>query len=109
MRRLLNEAMDAGACGWSAQRLVPDGPSSVQRDFDGSPMNTDMMHDETCIEMAKVLGERGEGFQELTLSSWDPKKDAQHFEIARARSAAARSCSRRSRPRTVSRIAIGTP
>jgi len=81
MRRLLNEAMDAGACGWSAQRLVPDGPSSVQRDFDGSPMNTDIMHDETCIEMAKVLGDRGEGFQELTLSSWDPKKDAQHFEL----------------------------
>src|SRR5579864_9707666 len=81
MRRLLHEAMDAGACGWSAQRLVPDGPSSVQRDFDGSPMNTDIMHDETCIEMAKVLGERGEGFQELTLSSWDPKKDAKHFEL----------------------------
>ena len=81
MRRLLNEAMDAGACGWSAQRLKPDGPSSVQRDFDGSPMNTDIMHDETCIEMAKVLGERGEGFQELTLSSWDPKQDAKHFEL----------------------------
>jgi len=32
MRQLLNEAMDAGACGWSAQRLPPDGPSSVQRD-----------------------------------------------------------------------------
>ena len=81
MRRLLNEAMDAGACGWSAQRLMPDGPSSVQRDYDGSPMNTDIMHDETCIEMARVLGERGEGFQELTLSSWDPKEDAQHFEL----------------------------
>jgi len=80
MRRLLNEAMDAGACGWSAQRLVPNGPSAVQRDFDGSPMNTDLMHDETCIEMAKVLGQRGEGFQELTLSSWDPKADAKHFE-----------------------------
>jgi len=80
MRRLLNEAMDAGACGWSAQRLKPDGPSAVQRDFDGSPMNTDIMHDETCIEMAMVLGERGEGFQELTLASWDPKADAKHFE-----------------------------
>jgi len=80
MRRILNEAMDAGACGWSAQRLKPDGPASVQRDYDGSPMNTDVMHDETCIEMAKVLGERGEGFQELTLVSWDPKKDSRHFE-----------------------------
>jgi len=81
MRRMLNEAMDAGANGWSAQRLKPDGPSSVQRDFDGSPMNTDIMHDETCIEMAKVLGERGEGHQELTLVSWDPKQDAKHFEL----------------------------
>ncbi len=80
MRRILHEAMDAGACGWSAQRLMPDGPCAVQRDFDGSPMNTDVMHDETCLEMARVLGERGEGFQELTLASWDPKKDAEHFE-----------------------------
>ncbi|HTY55122.1 MAG TPA: amidohydrolase family protein [Candidatus Binataceae bacterium] len=81
MRRILNEAMDAGACGWSAQRMVPNGPSSVQRDYDGSPMNTDVMHDETCIEMARVLGERGEGHQELTLVSWDPKQDARHFEL----------------------------
>jgi N-acyl-D-amino-acid deacylase len=80
MRRILNEAMDAGACGWSAQRLKPDGPSSVQRDFDGSPMNTDIMHDETCLEMARVLGQRGQGHQELTLVSWDPKEDAKHFE-----------------------------
>ena len=80
MRRFCIEAMDAGACGWSAQRLIPGGPSAVQRDFDGSPMNTDVMHDETCLEMARVLGERGEGFQELTLASWDPKKDADHFE-----------------------------
>jgi len=81
MRRILHEAMDAGACGWSAQRLKPDGPSSVQRDYDGSPMNTDIMHDETCIEMARVLGERGQGHQELTLVSWDPKQDAKHFEV----------------------------
>ncbi|MBV8773270.1 MAG: amidohydrolase family protein, partial [Deltaproteobacteria bacterium] len=80
MRQILNEAMDAGACGWSAQRLPPDGPSSVQRDYDATPMNTDIMHDETCIEMARVLGERGEGFQELTLSTWNPKQDALFFE-----------------------------
>jgi N-acyl-D-aspartate/D-glutamate deacylase len=34
--RLLDEAMDAGACGWSAQRLKPTGPACVQRDYDGS-------------------------------------------------------------------------
>ncbi len=80
MRRILDEAMDAGAHGWSAQRLKPDGPSAVQRDYDGSPMNTDIMHDETCLEMARVLGARGDGFQELTLVGKDPKIDALHYE-----------------------------
>jgi len=34
MRRLLNEGMDAGLCGFSIQRL---GKHSAQADFDGSP------------------------------------------------------------------------
>jgi len=55
LRRLLHEAMDAGACGWSAQRMLPTGPAAVQRDYDGSAMPTDVMHDETCRELAKVL------------------------------------------------------
>ena len=29
LRRLLNEAMDAGACGWSAQRMLPTGPAAA--------------------------------------------------------------------------------
>ena len=49
LRRLLNEAMDAGGCGWSAQRLHPDGPGAVQRDYDGGPMVTDVMHDATAL------------------------------------------------------------
>ena len=49
LRRLLHEAMDAGGCGWSAQRLHPDGPGAVQRDYDGGPMVTDVMHDETAL------------------------------------------------------------
>ncbi len=28
MKRLLGEAMDAGACGWSAQRMKPTGPAA---------------------------------------------------------------------------------
>jgi N-acyl-D-aspartate/D-glutamate deacylase len=63
MRRLLHEAMDHGACGWSAQRL---GRNSVQADFDGTPMVTDLMHDETALAMARVLGERNEGFVQMT-------------------------------------------
>jgi N-acyl-D-amino-acid deacylase len=37
MRRLLHEAMDAGAGGWSVQRLKPQSGANVQRDFDGTP------------------------------------------------------------------------
>lgn len=78
--RLLDEAMDAGACGWSAQRLPPTGPASVQRDFDGTPMVSDVMHDETCLELAKVLARRNEGFMQMTLTTSDVKHDAAHFE-----------------------------
>jgi N-acyl-D-aspartate/D-glutamate deacylase len=58
MARLLNEAMDAGGGGISAQR---HGPHSPQSDYDGSPMITDVMHDETMLHLAKVLGDRDEG------------------------------------------------
>jgi N-acyl-D-aspartate/D-glutamate deacylase len=80
LKRLLHQAMDAGACGWSAQRLIPDGPGSVQRDFDGTPMVTDVMHDETCRALAEVLGERNEGFMQMTFVSGDPKADAALYE-----------------------------
>ena len=63
MCRLLDEAMDHGACGWSAQRF---GRNSVQADFDGTPMVTDLMADETALAFARVLGERNEGFIQMT-------------------------------------------
>src|SRR5262249_19742406 len=59
--RLLAEALDAGACGWSAQRLLPTGPACVQRDYDGGPMPTDVMHDDTCRALARVLAGRNQG------------------------------------------------
>ncbi|HVT25442.1 MAG TPA: amidohydrolase family protein [Rhizomicrobium sp.] len=80
MGRLLNQAMDAGACGWSAQRLVPGNPGGQQNDHDGTPMVTDVMHDETAIEMAKVLRKRNDGFIQMTLLSPDPGHDRKHIE-----------------------------
>ena len=62
MVRLINEAMDAGACGWSAQIL---GTTSVQRDYDGTPMITDMLSEYEVLTFAKILGDRDEGFIEL--------------------------------------------
>ncbi len=63
MQRLLNEAMDAGACGFSLQRL---GEHSLQADVDGTPMPTDTMADEDVLCLAEVLRDRDEGFIQIT-------------------------------------------
>ncbi len=80
IRRLLGEALDAGACGWSAQRLHPDGPGAVQRDYDGGPMVTDVMHDETALHLAEVLAERNHGFMQMALATADGAHDFLHLE-----------------------------
>ena len=59
MCELLGEAMDAGACGFSAQIM---GEDSVQRDYDGTPMITDIMSPDDLIAFARVLREKGKGF-----------------------------------------------
>ena len=70
MCRLLSEALDAGACGFSAQRL---GVNPVQRDYDGTAMITDTMSPDDLLAFAGVLREKGRGIiqvlgetQELT-------------------------------------------
>jgi N-acyl-D-amino-acid deacylase len=80
LRRLLGEAMDAGGCGWSAQRLHPDGPGAVQRDYDGGPMVTDVMHDATALHFAEVLAERNHGFMQMALATADGAHDFLHIE-----------------------------
>ena len=77
---MLRESMDAGGCGWSAQRLPPTGPAAVQRDWDGTPMPTDMMNDETALVFARVLAERNQGVQQVTLTTDDIKHDLAHLE-----------------------------
>jgi N-acyl-D-amino-acid deacylase len=77
---LLNEAMEAGGCGWSAQRLAPGSGVNTQRDYDGSPMVTDVMEDETCLALARVLSERNEGFIQMVLATGNFKRDAMFFE-----------------------------
>jgi N-acyl-D-aspartate/D-glutamate deacylase len=55
---------------------------SFQRDYDGTPMVTDVMHDETAYEMAHVLRERNAGFVQLShvSSRTDPWPDRRHTE-----------------------------
>lgn len=80
LRRLMHEALDAGGCGWSAQRLPPEGGNASQRDFDGTPMPTDCMSDTTALEMAKILGERNSGFMMMTYNTGNRDKDWAHYE-----------------------------
>ena len=63
LRRLFREALDAGACGFSVQRL---GEHSLQADFDGTPMPTDTMTDDDIFSFAEVLRERDEGIIQMT-------------------------------------------
>lgn len=58
MKAIISDAMDAGACGISAQRL---GENTLQRDYDGTPMITDLMHIDDFVELATVLKEKGRG------------------------------------------------
>ena len=63
MSRILEEAIKAGGCGFSAQVL---GPGSGQRDYDGTPMITDTMAPETLLSFAEVLAKCRDGFIQLT-------------------------------------------
>jgi N-acyl-D-aspartate/D-glutamate deacylase len=77
MAHLLHEGMDAGLCGFSIQRL---GPDSVQADFDGSPMVTDIMCDEDILNLAQVLADRDEGFIQITQGTGDIRADIAFLE-----------------------------
>lgn len=79
MCRILEESLDAGGCGWSAQRMPPSGPAGAQLDFDGTAMPTDVMHDETALEFARVLRRRNAGHMQTTMFSGDPKADQAHL------------------------------
>jgi N-acyl-D-amino-acid deacylase len=63
---LLDEALDAGAYGWSAQRQPPQGLASFQRDHDGSPMVSDLLEDDFYLTLARALGKRDRGFMQYT-------------------------------------------
>ena len=69
MARLLREAMDAGACGWSAQRAAPGSGFDVQRDHDGTPFASDLMSNETALALAAVLRDYDHAFIQTLVTS----------------------------------------
>lgn len=70
--RLFHDAMQAGAVGWGAQRLFPESTASVQRDYDGTPMISDVLPDEFYLTMARELERYETGFIQITQSSATP-------------------------------------
>src|SRR5215468_9178123 len=67
--RLFHEAMQAGAIGWGAQRLFPESTASVQRDYDGTPMISDVLPDAFYLQLAQALQDYDAGFIQITQSS----------------------------------------
>ena len=61
MKRLLNEAMDAGAVGFSLSHLRD---TSVTKEADGRPLPADVHPPEDFYELATVLRDRGQGIIE---------------------------------------------
>jgi len=80
MQRLLREAMDAGACGWSAQRTAPGSGFDVQRDYDGSPFATDLMSNETALALGSILADYDHAFIQTLITTTNPKQDLAHVE-----------------------------
>jgi len=66
---LLREALDAGACGWSAQHTEPGSGADMQRDFDGTPFATDVMSNETALTLARVLADYDDAFIQIVYAS----------------------------------------
>jgi len=62
MKGLLRDAMACGGAGFGAQIL---GSTSVQRDYDGTPMITDTMAKEDLYAFGSVLAEFGRGFMQV--------------------------------------------
>ncbi|MDT3441866.1 amidohydrolase family protein [Pseudofrankia sp. BMG5.37] len=64
MCELLVQAMEAGACGLSAQILGDVG--NVQLDYDGTPMVTDLMSERDLRAFCQALGSLGRGVAQVT-------------------------------------------
>ncbi len=74
MCRLFEEALEAGGCGFSVQL---GGEDSVQRDYDGTPMITDLMAEEDLLAFAAVMKKVGRGFAQISGSFETAEKVAE--------------------------------
>jgi N-acyl-D-amino-acid deacylase len=81
LARLLREALDAGACGWSAQVTRPGSGADCQRDYDGSPFATDLLSDQTAVALAQVLADYDNTvIQLIYVTEGDVEESRRHVE-----------------------------
>jgi N-acyl-D-amino-acid deacylase len=78
--RIFDEALEAGACGWSAMRTPPGSFLANHVDFDGTPFPTSVMGDETAFLLTEAMSRRNTGFIQLTIGTQDPEADKRHVE-----------------------------
>ena len=76
MRRIVGEAMDLGAAGVSVSLM---GTGNSHRDFDGSPMPSDVMHVDDVIAVCQELTERNKGMIQV-ISQIGPGGDRTNSE-----------------------------
>jgi len=67
IRQMFNEALDAGACGFSLQYF---GPGHSQQDYDGTPFLSDTLHFDDVLLFAEVLRKRQMGFIQILCPDW---------------------------------------
>jgi N-acyl-D-aspartate/D-glutamate deacylase len=88
MCRLLRSAMDAGACGWSAQRAEPESGLDGQRDYDGSSFVTDLMSQDTAMALAEVLADYPHAVLQTLIAASSPEQVVRQVEDLAATSKA---------------------
>jgi N-acyl-D-aspartate/D-glutamate deacylase len=69
------EALAAGACGWSGNRTPPGSIAGNHRDHDGTPFPANVMSLETALRLTEVMGRRNTGFIQFTNITDDPADD----------------------------------
>jgi N-acyl-D-amino-acid deacylase len=74
LTKMMDESLAAGGCGWSIQR-TGTGETSMQRDYDGTPMPTDLLGDEAVLRFGECLARHGTGFIQIQQATDDFKRD----------------------------------
>lgn len=75
-----DEALEAGACGWSGNRTPPGSIAGNHRDHDGTLFPANVMSLETALRLTEVMSRRNTGFIQFTNITNDLQEDNRFVE-----------------------------